>query len=256
MRSRRRCSWATSLALGPTILYGCATHPVALDTEGARGAIVGQPGRRGVVIAAPHGTSDVRTGDIVAELGRRTGFGIVIATGFTLEPDTRGRAGRRYQVNRPLEGAPGQPPSEEVATEGARRVYEAYERRVREVAQGPLTFYTEIHGNNHRDAANRIEIATVGVDRDDALRLRTLLELIRDSHLGTNREAPRLEVLVEPADTIRYAASGAKRDGVLRLPQRALHIELPKAARTDWRDIYTAILADFLVQAVSLPSGK
>ena len=127
---------------------------------------------------------------------------------------------------------------------------------MREVAQGPLRFLAEIHGNNHHDAAGRIEIATVGVDRDEASRLRTLLELIRDAHLRANREAPRLEVLVEPADTLRYAASGAKKNGILRLPERALHIELPRAARGEWREIYTAILADFLVQAVALPAGR
>jgi hypothetical protein len=127
---------------------------------------------------------------------------------------------------------------------------------VREVAQGPLVLYAEIHGNNHRDAMNRIEIATVGLGRDDALRLRTLLELIRDAHLRAAREAPRLQILVEPANPVRYAASGAKRDGILRLPQRALHIELPKAARTDWRATYVAILSDFLVQAVPLATGK
>src|SRR4029450_6257298 len=87
--------------------------------------------------------------------------------------------------------------AEEVATEGARRVYEAYERRVREVAQGSLVFYAEIHGNSHPDAANRIEIATVGVDRAGAERLRTLCELIRDAHLRADRAAPRL-ALVSP----------------------------------------------------------
>jgi hypothetical protein len=243
------------VAIGPALLSGCATRATVRVPEGP-GALSGTIGRRGVVVAAPHGTSDARTGDIVAELGRRTGFGVVIATGFNLEPDTRERAGRRYQVNRPLEGTPGRPPSEEVASEGARRVYEAYERRVREFAQGPIAFYAEIHGNNHRDAANRIEIATVRVDRAEADRLRTLLELIRDAHLRANPEAPRLEILVEPADTLRYAASGAKRDGILRLPQQALHIELPRAARREWRETYTAILADFLVQAFQLSSGK
>ncbi len=106
------------------------------------------------------------------------------------------------------------------------------------------------------DAMNRIEIATVGVDRAEAVRLRTLFELVRDAHLRVNRGAPHLEILIEPADTVRYAASGAKRDGILRLPQRALHIELPKAARTEWRKTYTAILADFLVQAFLPPPGK
>jgi hypothetical protein len=256
MPSRRRFWWATSLAIGSLVASGCATSDSLPELEGLPGKISGQVGRRGVVIAAPHGNSDARTGEMAAELGRRTGFGVVIATGFNLEPDTRERPGRRYQVNRPFEGTPGRPASEDVATEGARQVYRAYEQRVREVAQGPLVFYAEIHGNNHRDAVNQIEIATVGVDRDEALRLQALFELIRDAHLRANREAPRFEILVEPANPVRYAASGAKRDGILRLPQRALHIELPKAARTDWRESYIAILADFLVQAVPLPAGK
>jgi hypothetical protein len=256
MRSRKRFWWATSLAIGSVVASGCATSGALPDLEGLPGKISGQLGQRGVVIAAPHGNSDARTGEIAAELGRRTGFGVVVATGFNVEPDTREQPGRRYQVNRPFEGMPGRPPSDEVASDGARQVYRAYEQRVREVAQGPLVFYAEIHGNNHRDAVNQIEIATVGVDRDEAVRLRTLLELIRDAHLRGDHEARRLEILVEPANPVRYGASGAKRDGILRLPQRALHIELPKAARTDWRETYIAILADFLVQAISPPAGK
>ena len=255
MRSRRRCWWTSSVAIASALLSGCVPKASVPELEGVPGSFSSTIGRPGVVVAAPHGISDARTADIVAELGRRTGFGVVIATGFNIEPDTRERAGRRYEVNRPLEGLPGRPPSEEVASEGARRVYEAYERRVREVAQGPIAFYAEIHGNSHPDAANRIEIATVGVDRAEAERLRTLCELIRDAHLRADRDAPRLEILVEPADTIRYAATGAKRAGILRLPRQALHIELPRAARVEWRETYTAILADFLVQAFPLPPG-
>ena len=256
IRPTRRLAGLVSVATGPFVLAGCLARPVVLDPETARGAITGQAGRRGVVIAAPHGTSDVRTGEIATELARRTGFGVVVATGFQLEPDTKERADRRYQVNRPLEGVPGRPPPEEVATEAARQVYEAYERRVREVAQGPLLFYAEIHGNNRRESAERIEVATVGVGREHALRLRTLLELIRDAHLGGRSEAPRLHIFVEPADSLRYTASGAKRCGILCIPERALHIELPKAARTEWREVYTAILADFLSQALALPAPK
>lgn len=256
IRPTRRLAGLLSVATGPFILAGCLARPVVVEPEAPRGTITGQAGRQGVVIAAPHGTSDVRTGEIASELARRTGFGVVIATGFQLEPDTKERPGRRYQVNRPLEGVPGRPPAEETATEAARQVYEAYERRVREVAQGPLLFYAEIHGNNRRESAERIEIATVGVEREHALRLRALLELIRDAHLGRPSEAPRLHVFVEPADPVRYAASGAKRCGILCVPERALHIELPKAARVEWREVYTAILADFLGQAVALPAPK
>jgi hypothetical protein len=241
-----------SVALGPLLLHGCAARLVTEDVGGVQGHITTRAGRPGHVVAAPHGTSDIGTGDIAAALARRTGYGLVVATGFSLEPDTRLRAGRRYQVNRPLEGTPGRPPTEEWASEGARRVYETYERRVRETAQGPLTFYTEIHGNGRRESAARIEVATVGVDRETALRLRTLLELTRDAHLRAHAGAPRLEILVEPADTVLYAASGAKRGGILRLPERALHVELPKTARAEWRAVYTAILGDFLVEAPRL----
>ncbi len=245
-----------SVAAGPLMLYGCATHPVDVGRDTVPGHIATRTGRPGFVIAAPHGTSDVGTGDIAAEIARRTGFGLVVATGFSLEEDTRERPGRRYQVNRPLEGVPGRPPAEETASEGARRVYDAYERRVREVAQGALRFYVEIHGNSRRESAGRIEVATVGVAPEHAYQLRTLLELIRDAHLRAHQDVPRLDVLVEPADVLRYTASGAKRDGILRLPERALHIELPKAARADIRQTYTAILADFLLQAVTLPPAR
>jgi hypothetical protein len=208
------------------------------------------------VVAAPHGSSDARTAEIAADIARRTGFGLVVASGFDLQPDTRERPGRRYQVNRPFEGVPSRPPAEEAASDGARRVYEVYERRVREIAQGPLRFYAEIHGNNRGESARRIEIATVGIDAEFARRLRALAELVRDAHLRGHAGAPRLDVLVEPADPVFYAASGAKRDGILKLPERALHIELPRTARVEYREIYTAILADFVAQAVTLPQGR
>jgi hypothetical protein len=235
------------------LLVGCTTRPVALDSTPPRGNIATRPGRPGVVVAAPHGTSDIGTGEMAAEIARRTGFGLVVATGFNVEPDSPQRPGRRYQVNRPVEGVPGRPPSEDADTQVARTVYEAYERSVREVAQGPLRFYTEIHGNNRQEAAGLIEIATVGVDPEQAVKLRTLLELVRDAHLRARPVAMRLDVRVEPADRLVYNASAAKRTGILRLPQRALHIELPRVARQDGRELYTLILSDFLLQAIALP---
>src|SRR2546428_13651763 len=77
-----------------------------------------------------------------------------------------------------------------------------------------------------------------------------------DAHLGAHGEARDLDVVIELADTLRYAASGAKRVGILRVPERALHIELPKAARTEWREVYTAVLADFLLQAAPADPGR
>ena len=244
------------VAAGALVLFGCVTQTVEFPPHTPRGHMAARAGRPGFVVAAPHGSSDAQTGEIAAEVARRSGLGLVVATGFNIEPDTRERPGRRYHVNRPFEGVPSRAAAEDTTSEGARLVYETFERRVRETAQGPLRFYAEIHGNNRRESANRIEIATVGVDRDYAQRLRPLCELIRDAHLRGQAAAPRLEVLVEPADPLFYAASGAKRDGILKLPERGLHIELPKTARMEFRQVYTAILADFVAQAVTLPRGR
>jgi hypothetical protein len=244
------------VAAGFLLLSGCTAQAVRLPSTSVPGHIAVRLGRPGHVVAAPHGSSDVHTGEMVEEIARRTGFGLVVATGFSLATAAGARGGRRYKVNRPLEGVAGRPASEHVATDSARRVYEAYELRVREAAQGPLRFYAEIHGNNRTRCAGQVEIATVGVDRELALRLRALAELIRDAHLRATPEVPRLDVLIEPADTVTYRASGAKRDGILRLPERALHIELPRCARRDFRDAYTTILADLIAQSVSLPTGR
>jgi hypothetical protein len=282
-----------SLVAGTVLLYGCAAHraddthatapspppsappvvhppivvppslppatvppAVAIPPTRPEGHIAFHPGRVGHVVAAPHATSDLHTGDIASEVARRTGFGLVVASGFVPPDNGHAGGGRRYQVNRPLEGVPGRPAAEQVASEAARRVYELYERRVLEASQGPLRFYAEIHGDSRAPCTAQIEIATVGVDFEVAVRLRALAELIRDAHLRANREVDRLQVLIEPVDTVGDGAAGAKRDGILRWPERALHIELPRCARRDWRDAYTAILADFLAQAVALVVGR
>jgi hypothetical protein len=242
-----------SVLVATAVLPGCTARRVEAPLAAPAGEIAVRPGRAGLVVAAPHGTSDANTDAIAAEIARRTGFGLVVASGFSVTDDDRPR--RRDQVNRPREGVPGNPADGEVSTPAARRVYELYERRVLEAAQGRLRFYAEIHGNTG-DPCRRIEIATVGVDAELGLRLRALAELIRDAYLRGSRDVQRLEVRVEPPDPVTYRASGARREGILRLPERGLHIELPSCARRDWRDTYTSILADFLAQAVTLPAGR
>jgi hypothetical protein len=234
-------------------LYGCAAHAVDVE-RGPRpaGHMVARPGRAGFVVAAPHGTSDPNTGHIAADIAARVGFGLVVATGFTIESGDDGRPVRRYQVNRPFEGLPGRGPAHDHASPAARRIYEEYEARVRAASDGSLGFYVEIHGNGRKDTAGRIEVATVAVDRDEAVALKRLLETARDAALGRCPDAPALDVLVEPADEIFYRAGAAKRDGILRLPERALHLELPRAARRDFREAYTEVLAVFVAQAAGL----
>jgi hypothetical protein len=192
---------------------------------------------------------------MAAEIARRTGFGVVIASGFALEPDTRADPGRRDQVNRPTEGAPGRPPAGERASAEAWRVDGHFERRVLAIAGGPLQLYVELHGSGRRESAARIEVATVGLDADDAWRIRTLLELVRDARVGSQPGSPRLAVLVEPVERVRYLASGAGQASLLRHPVRALHIEIPRSARTEWRALYTDVLAQFVAEAALLFVG-
>jgi hypothetical protein len=247
IRPFSRIQRSASVLAGLVVLVGCAAHhadlppptadpvprPAATPPVAARprpdGHIAIRPGRVGHVVAASHGAADAEAGDIAVEIARRTGFGLVVASGLA-RPDN----------GRPL----------------AREMSELYEQRVLQASQGPLRFYAEIHGGDGAPCAAPIEIATVGVDRELALRLRALAELIRDAHLRTRGEIDRLAVLIEPVDPITDRTAGARRDGILRLPERALHIELPRCARRDWREAYTAILADFLAQAVALPIGR
>jgi hypothetical protein len=151
---------------------------------------------------------------MATEIARLTGFGLVVKT----EPD---------------------------AGEGA-----AYERRVRDAARGPLAFYVELHADDRRESADHIQIATVGVDSEQAQKLRILLELVRDAHLRARASRLSLAIRIEPADPV---SSSGSRAGILRLPQRALSIALPRVARQEGRELYTLILADFLREAITVP---
>lgn len=241
-----------AVAIGSFLLQGCALLPVEREPVSHPGRFSAVRGQPGVVIGAPHGSTDELTDRIAAELARRTGFGLVVATGYA----DMGDGGRRVNVNRPTESALGGPSAEEEYTEAARRVYEAYEGRVREVSNGPLKLYVEIHGNSRRESAGRIEVATAGVSRTDAWRLKTLFEMIRDAHLRGRPQKLRLDVWVEPLDPIYWAASAAKRIGALRIAETAIHIELPRAARIEGGEAYTEILAEFLRESSRLLLAK
>lgn len=246
-RNRVR-GFVRAVTLFALIFQGCASIPGDREIALSCGEFAARAGRPGLVIGAPHGSTDGGTGPISRELAQRTGFGLVLATGFSAIDSER----CRFHVNRPTEGVPGRPPSSEVYTEEARIVYEAYVRRVSEAARGPIRLFVELHGNARQESVGRIEIATVGVDRQQAWQLKTLFELVRDAHLRLWPEAPRLQVLVDPLDRLHLNASVAKQSGILRLPRQALHIELPRAARTVGREAYVEILAEFLREASKL----
>jgi hypothetical protein len=212
-----RIGTLAKVAAAPLVLYGCVARPIAVvpepPREAPRGSIVARPGRAGVVVGAPQGTDETGTGDIAAAVAQRAGAGLVVASRVSIDE---------------------------------------YERVVRETARGPLVFYVEIRGTARQAPGDRIEIATVGVDREHAVQLRTLFELIRDAHLHGRAGVPRLSLLIAPADPAIAPVGAAKPDGVLRFPERVLHVDLPRPARQDSYDVYAAIVADFVAEAISL----
>ena len=161
----------------------------------------------------PHGTSDTATDLMGRELAKLTGFGLVVATGYANVDAT----GRRYNVNRPDRERARRGRAPGGGDRGRRaRSTRPIGRQVAEAAQGPLRLYVEVHGNGRQESAGRVEIATVGLSRDDAWRLKTLLELIRDARLPAEGDVPRLDVWVEPVRTRSgYTASAAKQSGIL-----------------------------------------
>ena len=72
------------------------------------------------------------------------------------------------------------------------------------------------------------------------------------TRLPSEGDVPRLDVWVESQDPVVYTASAAKQSGILAQTPLALHIELPRAARTTHREAYTTVLADFLIQSAAL----
>jgi hypothetical protein len=202
---------ALAIVVSSVLLSGCAQEVVSVDPP---------PARPGAPLAAPHS----RPGCVIA------------ASQGTTDPLTRDLAAElARRTGFALVVAPGVVVDPE---------------RVREAAQGPLAFYAELRGIDRREAANRIAIATAGIDDNLAARLRTLYELIRDAYVRANPGTPAVELFLAPAD------GAAGRDAAGRLSARTLQLDLPRVARTAAREPYTAILADFLSQAAALPAGR
>jgi hypothetical protein len=249
-------------ALAPLVLAGCAAQTVVVEipppppaappraeTPSVRPSLITWPGRAGVVVGVPRASRDAGAADIAALVAERTGFGLVVASGFP--PEVNDRLIRRSLASRPLDGLPDGSSSVKRPSAATRCVATEYERCVRETARGALVFYVEV-SQDRPELGDRFEIATVGVDREHAMQLRTLFELIRDAHLRAHAGVPRLGVLIEPADPLIASAGAATHEHLRRFPERALHIELPRTAARETSDVYTAILGDFLAEAVAL----
>jgi hypothetical protein len=212
-----------SVSAALAILTGCATPSVDRVATPPDRSILVRPGRAGFVVAA-HADRSAGAAAIAREIAEHTGFGLVV-------------------VARPSAEMPGQ---------GA----EAYERAATEAARGPLRFFVEIREADRPPCVGQMEIATVGMNAELGARLRALAELIRDAHLRVNPEVARLTVVVDAGAAPTTTETRGEIPGVSLRPERALRIDLPPCARRDWRDMYGAVLADFVAQAAALPAGR
>jgi hypothetical protein len=225
-----------ALALGfVLLLQGCAglvpgKREATVPAETRPGRVIVQKGRPGLVIGAARGGVEQNTDLIASDLARLTGFGLVVVVDEPGEPGPGARA-----LAAPARFDPD--------SARARGLGEAYRRLVADAAQGPPTLYVEIGGHGPGGSVGRVEIATVGLGRDDAWRLETLFEMIRDTRLD-DAGVPRLEVRVAPEMPARASS--------LAVAPRAFRIDLPGAARTTYREIYTQVLGAFLTESAGV----
>lgn len=199
----------------------------------------------GVVVGAPHGSFDRNTAEMVKQISYLTGIASVVANGFT--PTEAG--GWRINVNRPTEKTF---PSDgsELYSPRARQVYRAFRALVLEAAAGELTLYVDVHRYN---TGSRIQVATVGIGRDEARILKTRYYEIRDRYLLGQPAVPAADFAIEPLEEVAMRASGAKSEGILSVARKGLHFELSSRtvfATAEARALYTRIIADLLVESL------
>jgi hypothetical protein len=202
--------------------------------------------RKGVVIAAPHGTFDEHTGELVRRVSYRTGLAAVIANGFTPTETP----GWRINVNRPSERHyPGG--GIEIGSRRAKAVYDSFREAVLKASQGELKLYLDIHQNGmQRD----IEVATVGISAEEARRIKKIYREVRDSVLKS-MSLPAVDLRIEPIDEIEIGAWPAKAYGILGLAKKSLHFELPlyeSLGTAEAREAYARIFECLLERASAL----
>ena len=201
---------------------------------------------KGIVVAAPHGTFDAYTAGMVRRICTRNGLAGVVATGFT---PTESGDGWRINVNRPTERRVNVS-DREIKTERAARTYKAFRETVLTAAQGKLELYFDIHQNG----GQRIEVATVGISKDEAKFVKSTYRRLRDEMLANRPDIAVVDLAIEPLDNLEVGAWAAKTIGILSLAKKSLHFELPAdgiMGTESQREIYTRILTELVGEAAN-----
>ena len=203
-----------------------------------------QSTKQGIIIAAPHGTYDIRTDVLAKDVAQMLDAGYVIARGFS-------SGASRINVNRPTEGA-GRVCEKERRTERARDVYDHYARLIDNIREGKsLRLYVEIHGHTSILFFNRLEIATTGITIEEARQLKKRFSTFLAQTKAFYPAYPDLELRIEPLERVFFGAGCNKKIGYISTGHmdRSLHMEIPRLARTPETLGATTALISSMVRA-------
>jgi hypothetical protein len=240
---RRRAFLLGSIA---SFASGCAAalsepETAAVDRLGRFEHAMGRPG---VVVAAPHGTADAGTLAIAKEICAKSGAGGVFVTGFW-ESQTR----RRINVNRDTEQTTSLDSRavDQRHTPRAAYVNARYTALVREVAQGPLRAFFELHSNSNARYETAVEVATRGVGPHGARQFKERFLAARERSIPA--DGPKLGIHVSPADAVWFnylnstSIDWADQGFLIELPNRVVR-------ETRWRDGYARVLTEIVTAMV------
>ncbi|MEK7783458.1 MAG: hypothetical protein AAB279_05990, partial [Candidatus Binatota bacterium] len=196
-------------------------------------------GAEGIVIAAPHGRTDRHSDKIARSISDRTGAGLAIAYGFK---------SKRLGVSQPVVRSGPYPASWRSSQRGS--VFKEYRKVLRKAAKGETELYIGVHRSSDKEAADRIEVATSGLTFEEAMALKEAYTRIRD-RLAAGKEAPRLEMAIEPLERISWRVSGVKHHGVLLIAAKGLNIRMPQSFSSDSEEgLYAEILSQWVDETI------
>jgi hypothetical protein len=168
----------------------------------------------------------------------------VFVTGFW-ESQTR----RRINVNRDTEQTTSLDSRavDQRQTPRAVHVNARYAALVREVAQGPLRAFFELHSNSNARYEASVEVATRGVGSAGARQFKERFLAARERSLPP--DGPKLAIHVSPADTVWFSylnstsIDWADQGFLIEVPNRVVR-------ESHWRDRYARVLAE-IVSAIA-----
>lgn len=188
----------------------------------------------GILLSAPHGTADQNTGELAVEIAESLSWNCVVAEGFrtVATPVNVNRPTEKYLV----------PPDQEVHTEEARQVFEGFIAALQKASPRSPELYIEIHGNQVKETARFVEVASNGLSQEANEKVKQILTAGLTTPLGG------FSIKMEGIDSLLFSAQSTKNWGTLSRYSPAIHIELPRKMRIELYNETLSFLKEALPQ--------